>query len=211
MKIIGHAGAAGLAHANTAASFRAASAAGVDAIEFDVRVTQDDVVVVQHDPNIRGVPIAASSYADLLSLDADLLTLQQALALVQDIDLFVEIKPNVRLAPIITELSTVDRARISILSFDSRILARCADMLPDIPRYALEKWSTWHLRRKLRLGRTRRAIMRHTSLWSMYIRLLTRSGIELYTYTLDDPKKAARFARSGLTGVITDFPDRFKR
>jgi glycerophosphoryl diester phosphodiesterase len=211
MKIIGHRGAAGLARENTAAAFKTAIELGIDGIEFDLHVTRDGIPVVHHDPDIKEKAIINTTYAELRALDGELLTFKQTLALTGDMRLFVEVKPGVTTAPIVAELAQTDLSRINILSFDDRILAACAEALPSVPRYALEKWSTLRLLRKLRRGKTRRAILRHTSLWNVYIRLLTRSGIEeLYTYTLNDPKKAARFARSGLTGVITDFPDRFK-
>lgn len=210
MKIIGHRGAAGLARENTAAAFKLAIELGVDGIEFDVHVTRDGVPIIHHDPDINGRVIVDSSYAELLTLNSELLTLEQTLKLTGKVQLFVEIKPGVNTAPIVAKLAQTDLSRICILSFDAPILAACADALPDVPRYALEKWSTLRLRYKLHRGKTRRAIMRHTSLWEPYIRLLTHGVVEeLYTYTLNDPKKAARFAQSGLTGVITDFPDRF--
>ncbi|HKM65128.1 MAG TPA: glycerophosphodiester phosphodiesterase family protein [Acidisphaera sp.] len=49
MQIIGHRGARGLFPENTLAGVAGACAIGVDAIEFDVRLTADSVVVVHHD------------------------------------------------------------------------------------------------------------------------------------------------------------------
>ena len=46
----GHRGARGLFPENTLAGFAGALAIGVDALELDVAVTADDVVVVTHDP-----------------------------------------------------------------------------------------------------------------------------------------------------------------
>jgi len=53
MKIIGHRGAKGLAPENTLASMQAALDNNVDAIEFDVRVTRDNVPVINHNPDIK--------------------------------------------------------------------------------------------------------------------------------------------------------------
>jgi glycerophosphoryl diester phosphodiesterase len=49
----GHRGARGLFPENTLAGFAGALAIGVDAIELDVAVTADDVVVVTHDPRLN--------------------------------------------------------------------------------------------------------------------------------------------------------------
>jgi glycerophosphoryl diester phosphodiesterase len=50
----GHRGARGLYPENTLAGFAAALAIGVDALELDVAMTADDVVVVTHDPRLNG-------------------------------------------------------------------------------------------------------------------------------------------------------------
>jgi glycerophosphoryl diester phosphodiesterase len=51
--IIGHRGARGLYPENTLAGFAGALALGVDAVELDVALTADDVVVVSHDPALN--------------------------------------------------------------------------------------------------------------------------------------------------------------
>ena len=51
--IIGHRGARGLYPENTLAGFSKAIALGVDAVELDVAVTADSVVVVTHDPGLN--------------------------------------------------------------------------------------------------------------------------------------------------------------
>lgn len=51
--VIGHRGARGLHPENTLAGFAAALALGVDALELDVALTADGVVVVTHDPALN--------------------------------------------------------------------------------------------------------------------------------------------------------------
>jgi glycerophosphoryl diester phosphodiesterase len=48
-------------------------------------------------------------------------------------------------------------------------------------------------------------------LWWGFIRGFKHSDKQLYAYTLNDPKKAKRWAKWGLAGVITDYPDRFEK
>ncbi|HUN41299.1 MAG TPA: glycerophosphodiester phosphodiesterase family protein [Acetobacteraceae bacterium] len=82
--IIGHRGARGLFPENTLAGFAGALALGVDAVELDVGLTADRVVVVSHDPALnpnitrdaagqwlkeRGPPIRAMRAADLAAFD----------------------------------------------------------------------------------------------------------------------------------------------
>ncbi len=51
--VIGHRGARALLPENTIPAFEYAIAAGVDAVELDTAVTQDNVVVVSHDPTLH--------------------------------------------------------------------------------------------------------------------------------------------------------------
>src|SRR5262252_154890 len=53
IELHGHRGARGLFPENTMAGFAGALRIGVDALELDVCVTADDVVVVTHDPRLN--------------------------------------------------------------------------------------------------------------------------------------------------------------
>jgi glycerophosphoryl diester phosphodiesterase len=73
--VIGHRGAAAHFPENTAAGFDHAVSLGVDAIEFDLRVSKDGVVVVIHDPTVDRTTsgtgaVAELTLAELKSLDA---------------------------------------------------------------------------------------------------------------------------------------------
>lgn len=67
--IIGHRGAAALAPENTIASFKRAMMDGADGIEFDVRLAQDDVPVVIHDPTLRRTALREEAVASLSSTE----------------------------------------------------------------------------------------------------------------------------------------------
>ena len=73
--VIGHRGAAAVRPENTLPSIQHAMALGVDAVEFDVRVTADGVAVVHHDPTTlrtcgEDLWIERSSIGALRRLDA---------------------------------------------------------------------------------------------------------------------------------------------
>jgi glycerophosphoryl diester phosphodiesterase len=63
--VVGHRGAAAHFPENTAASFDHAVCLGVDAIEFDLRVSRDGVVVVIHDPTVDRTTNGTGAVADL--------------------------------------------------------------------------------------------------------------------------------------------------
>jgi len=63
--IIAHRGAPGYAKENTIESFEKAVALGADMIEFDVRKTKDNVLIVYHDRLIQGKPINELVYEEV--------------------------------------------------------------------------------------------------------------------------------------------------
>jgi len=73
--VIGHRGNRAHAPENTLESFREAVALGVDAVEFDLRVSRDDVLVVMHDATLERTTdgsgaVASRSVAELQRVDA---------------------------------------------------------------------------------------------------------------------------------------------
>ena len=113
--VIGHRGDSAHYPENTAPSFDRAVSLGVDAIEFDLRVTREGVVVVNHDPTVDRTTdgtgaIADKTLAELRELDAgarftvdgstfpyrgqsvSILTFEQLLERYPSIPLLIEIK-----------------------------------------------------------------------------------------------------------------------
>src|SRR5664279_6406052 len=73
--VIGHRGNRAHAPENTLESLREAVALGVDAVEFDLRVSRDGALVVMHDETLDRTtngsgPVALRTVAELGSLDA---------------------------------------------------------------------------------------------------------------------------------------------
>lgn len=212
-KIIGHRGAKGLAPGNTKASFEKAIGLDIDMIELDVRVTKDGVPVILHDPEFKNYIVKDTSLRQLKTLSADVLTLTEALEIVGDTPLMIEVKSGVVCPPIIAILQTIPTEKLStylVASFDPKVLKQFMRGLPELTRVVIEKWSGMRAGLRAHRFKTKHITMRASSLWGFYIRSATKHGTILYSYTINKPKKAQRFIRSGLTGVITDYPDRFK-
>jgi glycerophosphoryl diester phosphodiesterase len=91
--IIAHRGSAQPAAENTIAAFEAAIARSADLIEFDVRSTQDQVLVVYHDPEVNRRPIQQLTWAALQALNPAIPSLAETLQCCQGrIRLDVELK-----------------------------------------------------------------------------------------------------------------------
>jgi glycerophosphoryl diester phosphodiesterase len=221
MKIIGHRGARGLAPENTIASFKKALQHNVDEIECDLRVTKDGVVVLHHnrhliDPNGRRRRIAQHTYQDLLSHKSDLATLPQLLETLQGtVPLYLEVKRHEPTAPIISILreylekgwKTED---FRLASFDFKILQTLHRTFPSITTIVNESWSGVRARNRARKLGTKRISMYYLWLWSGFVYGTSRRGYQLAAYPLNSTRKARRWQRYGLYGVVTDYPDRFQ-
>jgi len=222
MKIIGHRGARGLAPENTIASLQKGLEHHVDMLEFDLRVTKDGVVILHHDhyltdPNGDRLTVAAHSYDELQAHKDDLVTFEEVLETIgHPVPLYVEVKPGESVAPIVKIIKTYlgkgwKPEHLRLASFSQKILLELQEALPDIPKTVLEKWSGVQATRRARQLGTKHIIMNQRWLWWGFIRSMSRGGYKLGAYTLNDPKKARRWARHGLYGAITDYPDRFEK
>ncbi len=221
MKIIGHRGAKGLAPENTLRAFKKALEHHVDEIEFDLRVTKDDVVVVHHNPDLTDpagnkLIVADHTFAELQKHKPDLLTFKALLQFVNHkTHLLIEIKPHEPTAPII-RLITAEIAKgrpihaMSICSFDQAILRTVHQVLPDIELVVIERWSGIRATLRAREINTKRISMRSLWLWQGFLKMMYAKGYQISPYSLNNPKLAYKW-QPYLYGVITDYPDRFKK
>ena len=221
MKIIAHRGAKGLAPENTVASLKKALEFEIDGIEFDLRVTKDGVVIIHHDrtlvdPSGNKLEIANSTFIELQSHKPDLATFEEVLAVISKaVPMYVEVKPDVPTQPIIKIIkhcldTTYKPKHFLLLSFSQNTLEELHQTLPEIPKVVIERWSGVRATYRAKRIQTKTIAMNKKFLWFGFIWIVAHKGYELYAYTLNNPKKARRWAKYGLAGVVTDFPDRFK-
>jgi glycerophosphoryl diester phosphodiesterase len=222
MKIIGHRGARGLAPENTIAGLQKGLEHHVDELEFDLRVTKDNVVILSHDPNLQDasgseLEIATHSYTELKAHKPNLTTFEQVLEVIgQQVPLYVEVKPDVPIEPIVKIIKKYlangwQTTDLLLGSFSQKTLRQLHHELPEIQKIVIERWSGVRARIRARQVATKTLSMNQKWLWRGFISGMSRGGYELYAYPLNDSKKAKRWARYGLAGVITDFPDRFEK
>lgn len=218
LKIVGHRGARGLAPENTLAAIRKGLEYKVDAIEIDVRVTKDDVVVLHHnrdltDPTTAHYDIRRHSYAELKQHKPDLTTLEEAIELINKrATLMIEIKPGEKTLPIIKVLQIFltkgwKETEFTLGSKSQKTLWEIHQALPAIPTCVIEIFSGIRATYRARKLGTKHIYMRSWWLWGYFIRNLTRNGYQLYTYTINKPHRARRWIKDGLVGVVTDRPD----
>jgi glycerophosphoryl diester phosphodiesterase len=227
LRRVGHKGADHIAPGNTAASFDAALAAGVDMIEFDVLPEDMDR------PADSRLLLAHDYTHDL----ATALTLEEGLAHLASsaVELDVDLKLPGYEARVVDALRTyglVERTLISTTFMRSLVTIR--ELEPrlrlgwSVPRARRDYTATWHtklyayaaiarIRRRLPEAAQRHltagrcdAVMAH---WRLVTRRLVRAvagaGGELYVWTVDDAARIRRLEALGVTGVITNDPRLF--
>jgi glycerophosphoryl diester phosphodiesterase len=221
MKLIGHRGARGLAPENTIASLQKALDSGVDEIEIDVRVTADAVPVLSHDKTLissdgRKVIVANYTYDGLKNLKPDLTTLKEAIAFIKRrVPLQIEVKPAEPVEPVISVIKQClekdwRESDFLLASKSQSTLRSLHDRLPKLRTVVIESWSAVRATWRCRQLATKRLSMNQRFLWVGVIRSLARGGYQLTPYTVNDVKRARRWAQYGIYGVITDYPNKYK-
>jgi glycerophosphoryl diester phosphodiesterase len=193
-RVIAHRGARAIEPENTIRAFRRAEEAGADAIELDLRVTADGELVVVHDPDVNGVPVAAQRRADL-----DLCTFSEVLA-ATTVPLQVELKvpETVRLVADHTA-EIADRAIVS--SFDPAIVAaiprglRRALIMSDAPVDALVQAAA--------VGATTLCL----GIAGLTVELVEEcraAGVSIDAWPVNDPETLRRAMELGVDEITTD-------
>ncbi len=227
LRRVGHKGADLIAPGNTAASFDAALAAGVDMIEFDVLVSEDARrLLIAHD------------YRD--AAEREPLVLDEALAHLAGsrfagIELDVDLKlPGYELSVLdaLRAHGLLDRALISSQYRDSLAVIRAAEpsvrlgwSVPKVKRDPFRSWVTavpalaalQALRAALPVAAARAirtgecdALMAHWRLVTpRLVRGVRAAGGELYVWTVDELPRLRWLDGLGVTGAISNDPRLF--
>jgi glycerophosphoryl diester phosphodiesterase len=148
MKIIGHRGAPSLAPENTIAGIRAAKKAGVDAVEFDIRLSKDGQLFLCHDVTLQRTHGIQKKVADLTakqlrsikdSAGNPLPSLHEALEACGNTPAIIEAKNGHWAKALCNVLHEHPRRHIhSVISFNHRELDLFGNNCPGIPLYVLE-------------------------------------------------------------------------
>jgi len=221
MIVIGHRGAAGLAAENTIAAIDAGLAAGVDAVEIDIRIAADGTPVLSHNDFILGTDgqkllIRDYTYVDLRAHKPDLATLTQAVQTVKrSKPLHIEIKRGEPVDVLIAFLQGYLQrdylpSDFAVVSFDQSALRAVHHALPQLPLVVNDSWSGVRARLRAEELGTKRINMNARWLWGGFIRAVHHGGYQLAPYTVDDPVRIRTWAPY-LYGVITNHPERFNK
>ena len=215
---------------NSLLSFRRAVNEGYTYIETDVRATSDGVVVVHHDAALDRTtdghgPISTQPWSAVrrakIAGREPVSRLEDVLEELPEARLNIDIKSGSAVLPF---LETIERMgafeRVAAAAFSDARLARIRKLAgPRLltsmgPRSAAvlwaNGWTPW-----LRLGFLHRGAMaqvpvkqgRLTVVDRSFLRTAARAGVEVHTWTINDPDQMRTLLDLGVHGIVTDRPD----
>lgn len=220
--VIAHRGASADAPENTAVAFRLAAEQGADWVELDVRASRDGHLIVNHDAwyrDERSIWSTPRSAAPAGTLDLD-----EALAACSGLGVNIEIKnspgdladgpggPAVvdEVVALIDGLGSEERDRILVSSFDLESIGRVKQLDASVATgYLVFDLATQPdaLRTTVDGG--------HDAFhpWDPFVteEMVQRchdAGVQLNTWTVDDPERWRQLAGWGVDGIVTNTPGR---
>lgn len=222
--VFGHRGAAGCAPENTLLGFNTAIAQGVSWIECDVQA-HPEALVLFHDDRLRRTTgargrLLSTPLATLKALDAGggsrIPTLQEALVELRGrVAINIELKAGDAVAErageaLCAAVETGWRpADLLVSAFDHDVLADFRRAAPQIPVAPLfDRPSP----RMIDIARALDAAAIHIGLpvaTPIVLAALSDAGLPIHVYTVNQPRLSDRLRERGVSGIFTDYPQRF--
>ncbi|MCJ2541838.1 glycerophosphodiester phosphodiesterase [Synechococcus bigranulatus str. 'Rupite'] len=225
-RVIAHRGDHTQAEENTLEAFTAAITIGADQIELDVRRSQDGILLIFHDADLGGQPLATLTWAEIQAHKPTIPTLQETLLHIKGkITLDIELKEagyEEQVLALIRDSLTPEQYpdHYVITSFLPQVVQRVKIWDPElkvgllVDRKAPEsqdsqttEYTTGSLFQYSRdLGADFLA-PHHSWINPEFLNLATEAGIPLYVWTVNDPEQMRACLQSKIIqGLITDDP-----
>lgn len=221
MNIIGHRGAAGLELENTKTSFIRAMNIGLHSVELDVRKTKDGKLVVCHDADltrlahtnekIRDLSLAELQQIPLIN-GTHILTLEEALTLLEGLHIIVEIKDEGCGRELLRVLKPFRSQSIIIASFKLRELVIYQQLGIQSKLYAVEHTKPFDIIHYAKRFRFDGIGLNFWLLNPLTYFLCKKAGLRIFVYTVNDLFMARWISwLYPQVAICTDYPNKFLR
>ena len=230
--IIGHRGAPGYAPENTMASFRRAVELGAKFIETDLRLSHDAQFVAMHDATLdrtsngRGL-VRDFTLAQLRELDAGswygrefagekIPTLDEILSLAREADVvfYLEIKHEagwgVHHGVAGALRAANEAARTVVISFDPSMLANLRRLDAGLLMGFLFENPLENVVEKAQQIGVRQICPRADLVTRELLSQAHEAGLQVATWTVNEPAQMERLISMGVNGIMSDYPDRLR-
>ena len=215
--MIAHRGASAAAPENTVEAFRKARELGADWVELDVRRSSDGVAVVHHDALLPDGRRIGATNAD--ELPADIPSLAEALEACDQMGVIIEIK-NLPGDPDFDDQNLVsyavaglaaaylDPERSVVSSFDVSPIHAVKSVDPSIsiallcglvdPASAVARAVAYDMA----------GVHPYDSMCdAAFVNRAHQAGLDVFVWTVNNPRRMAELVALGVDGIITDRPD----
>lgn len=210
---------AGTITENTRAGFEEAVATGLEYVEIDVRKTKDDKLVVHHDASLERLAGNASKISHLTLEDiravelidgSTLVTLEEALEILQDTHVIVEIKDEGCGRALHKALKHYGSSNISVASFKLRELVIFQELGIKNPLYALEHTKPFDIIYLAKIMRLDGIGLNFWLLNPLTYFLCRNAHLELYVYTVNNQFLVRLLGwLYPRVMICTDFPEKY--
>lgn len=231
-RIIGHRGAKGHAPENTLASFRKAKELGATWIEFDVKETEDGVLVIMHDDDLDRTtngkgPMAKTMWSVVKELDAGswfhpsfsnekIPTLEETFLLLEELNIGanIEIKPcpgreeqtAIAVANEIVNKWPKELPTPLVSSFNMKSLVAAKRFQPNLIIGVLFERLPHDWKKIIEEVQAETIHIDHEIVHGDMIKEMNQKGYPVLTYTVNDRKRAYNLFNMGVSAIFTDFP-----
>jgi glycerophosphoryl diester phosphodiesterase len=214
--VIAHRGASRAEQENTVAAFRRAGEMAAQAVELDVRRTSDGVLVVHHNPHFEDLRLVAGT--PFAEIPSTVPTLRAALDACEGMWVNVEIKNDPEEPDFDPTESIADETIAHLLARDEddrwliscfrvETVDRCRELAPRIR-------TAW-LCLGVPDGAPSQMVEKGHVAIHPWVRMLTKEtidechalGVQVNTWTCDDPARMRELVEWGIDGICTNVPD----
>ena len=214
---IGHRGARAYEPENTLRSFKKALEIGVDAVEFDVRKTKDDQLVVIHDANVKRTTdgtglVSELTLEEIKGFSADkgekIPTLKEALDFLdKKVKIVIELKEagvEEKVLEAVRENGV--QKNVVVVSFIEEALQKVRDLDEDVETGLIYVKHKNPVKAALDLGASYLLpLYRFTH--TVNVKKAHDNGLKIIVWTINKPEEVEEYAKKGVDGIASDKPD----
>jgi len=212
MEIIAHRGASGYAPENTRVSILKGLELGCDGFEVDVQLAGSGEVVVFHDFTLERTTSGKGSLRDTGLSDLRKLDLGSSFSEEFKGEKIMTLEELLRIVPENKILNIEIKGQIIISSFSHRIIKEINKLEPDLKTGLLLKAEILDIENYIKTN--------DLKIYSIHtygeftgrkmVKKMNEIGIKTYIWTVNSAEEAKMLNDFGVTGIITNYPDKFK-
>ena len=214
---IGHRGARAYEPENTLRSFKEALEIGVDAVEFDVRKTKDDQLVVIHDADVKRTTDGEGLVSELTleeikgfsaEKDEKIPTLKEALDFLdKKVKIVIELKEaGVEEKVLAAVRENGLQKNVVIISFIEEALQRVRDLDKEVETGLIYVKHKNPVKAALEL-KASYLLPLYRFTHTANVEKAHENGLKIIVWTINKPEEAAEYDKKGVDGIASDKPD----